>query len=177
MTTTKKIGIAFAALVALLVAGTLYYFMPRAEKALITGTEVKRMDGSTAPGSAEKTRDVRFIYAKDMETQEALVFRNEDNAWYFKFDSGDVAAEASKLANNNREEVALIKYYGLRIAITHSYPNVISITEVEPDYVYVPWFNMVVLVLLLILFVWGGVKVRRMFGSAKAKLSKRPEGS
>ena len=42
---------------------------------------------------------------------------------------------------------------------------------------YIPWFNMVVLVLLLIGFIWAGVKVRRMFAGAKAKLSKRPEGS
>ena len=83
--------------------------------------------------------------------EKALVFRNEDNGWYFKFDSGDIAAEASKLAKNEVEETALLKYYGLRIAILDSYPNVLSLKEVESDYVYVPWVNMVILVLLLIL--------------------------
>ena len=66
---------------------------------------------------------------------------------------------------------------GLRIAVVDSYPNVLSLKEVESDYVYVPWVNMVILVVLLILFIWAGVKVRRLFSTAKAKLSKRPEGS
>ena len=65
----------------------------------------------------------------------------------------------------------------MRIAVLDSYPNVLSLKEVESDYVYVPWVNMVVLVLLLILFIWAGVKVRHVFGAAKAKLSKRPDAS
>jgi hypothetical protein len=173
----RKLAVALAVLVTLLFAGTLYYFMPRATKVLITGTEVKRMDRTDASSGEDTTRDVRFIYAKDMESKKAHVFRNEDNGWYFKFDSGDIAAEASKLAKNEVEEVALLKYYGVRIAILDSYPNVLSLKEVEPDYVYVPWVNMVVLVVLLIFFIWGGVKVRRLFNKAKAKVSKKPEGS
>jgi hypothetical protein len=177
MTTTRKLGIALAVLVALVFAGTLYYFMPRATKVLITGTEVKRMDRKDAATGEHRSRDVRFIYATELNTTKALVFRNEDNGWYFKFNSGDIAAEASKLAKNDVDETALLKYYGLRIAVMDSYPNVISLKEVESDYVYVPWVNMVVLVLLLILFIWGGVKIRHLFRAAKAKLSKRPDAS
>jgi hypothetical protein len=177
MTTMRKLGIAAAVLVALLFAGTLYYFMPRATKVSITGTEVKRMDQTDPATGKHKSRDVRFIYATDQETQKAMVFRNEDNGWYFKFDAGDIAAEASKLAKNEVEETALLKYYGVRIAILDSYPNVLSLKEVESDYVYVPWVNMIVLIVLLILFIWAGVKVRRLFNTAKAKLSKRPDAS
>jgi hypothetical protein len=177
MTTMRKLGIAAAVLVALLFAGTLYYFMPRATKVLVTGTEVKRMDTKDSATGDHRSRDVRFIYATDRKTKDALVFRNEDNGWYFKFDSGDIAAEASKLAKNDVEETALLKYYGLRVAVLDSYPNVLSLKEVEADYVYVPWVNMVILVVLLILFIWAGVKVRRLFATAKAKLSKRPDAS
>ena len=177
MTMMRKLGIGLAVLVALLFAGTLYYFMPRATKVLITGTEVKRMDTKDPATGEHRSRDVRFIYATERESKDALVFRNEDNGWYFKFDSGDIAAEASKLAKNEVEETALLKYYGLRIAILDSYPNVLSLKEVEADYVYVPWVNMVVLLLLLFVFIWAGVKVRHLFAGAKAKLSKRPEGS
>ncbi|MBW2212719.1 MAG: DUF1523 family protein [Deltaproteobacteria bacterium] len=177
MTTMRKLGVALAVLVALLFAGTLYYFMPRATKVLVTGTEVKRMDTKDPASGEHRSRDVRFIYATEQKSKDALVFRNEDNGWYFKFDSGDIAAEASKLAKNEVEETALLKYYGIRIAVLDSYPNVLSLKEVEPDYVYVPWVNMVVLVVLLILFIWAGVKVRRLFSTAKAKLSKRPDAS
>ncbi|MBW2381241.1 MAG: DUF1523 family protein [Deltaproteobacteria bacterium] len=173
----RKLGIAVAVLVALLFAGTLYYFMPRATKVLVTGTEVKRMDTKDPASGEHRSRDVRFIYATEQKSKDALVFRNEDNGWYFKFDSGDIAAEASKLAKNEVEETALLKYYGIRIAVLDSYPNVLSLKEVEPDYVYVPWVNMVVLIVLLILFIWAGVKVRRLFSTAKAKLSKRPDAS
>jgi hypothetical protein len=177
MTTMRKLGIALAVLVTLLFAGTLYYFMPRATKVLITGTEVKRMDTKDPATGEHRSRDVRFVYATDLSTKKALVFRNEDNGWYFKFDSGDIAAEASKLAKNDVDETALLKYYGLRIAVLDSYPNVLSLKEVAADYVYVPWVNMIVLIGLLILFIWGGVKVRRLFSAAKAKLSKRPDAS
>jgi len=177
MTTMRKLGVALAVLVTLLFAGTLYYFMPRATKVLVTGTEVKRMDQKDPATGDHKSRDVRFIYATDLETKKALVFRNEDNGWYFKFDSGDIAAEASKLAKNEVEETALLKYYGLRIAIFDSYPNALSLKEVESDYVYVPWVNMVVLVLLLFFFVWAGVKARRLFEKAKDKVTNRPAAS
>jgi len=177
MTMMRKLGIAVAVLVTLLFAGTLYYFMPRATKVLVTGTEVKRMDQKDPATGDHKSRDVRFIYAKDLETKKALVFRNEDNGWYFKFDSGDIAAEASKLAKNDVEETALLKYYGLRIAVLDSYPNVLSLKEVESDYVYVPWVNMVVLVLLLFFFIWAGVKARRLFEKAKDKVTNRPAAS
>jgi hypothetical protein len=36
---------------------------------------------------------------------------------------------------------------------------------------------MVVLVVLLILFIVAGVKIRRLFNSAKTKMSKRPDAS
>jgi hypothetical protein len=177
MTTMRKLGVALALLVTLLLAGTLYYFMPRATKVVITGTEVKRMDTKDPATGEHRSRDVRFVYATDLETNEARVFRNEDNGWYFKFDSGDIAAEASKLAKNDVDETALLKYYGVRIAVLDSYPNILSLQEVASDYVYVPWVNMIVLLMLLILFIWAGVKVRHLFGAAKAKLSKRPDAS
>ena len=66
---------------------------------------------------------------------------------------------------------------GVRIAILHAYPNAISLKEVEPDYVYVPWLNMIILVVLLVGFIWFGVKMRHLFGKAKAKLSRKPEAS
>jgi hypothetical protein len=177
MTTTRKIGVAIAVLIALFVAFNIYYFMPRATMGSITGTDVKRMDSKEVSSGNEKSRDVRFIYATERDTKKAIVFRNEDNGWYFKFDAGDIAAEATKLAQNEVDEVALIKYYGVRIPVLDSYPNVLSIKEVDPDYVYVPWVNMIVLVLMLIIFIWGGVKVRRLFRTAKDKITKRPPAS
>lgn len=173
----RKIGIVLAAIVALLIAGTLYYFMPRAKMVHVTGSDVKRMDKTDAATGGEKTRDVRFIYATAVDSQKALVFRNEDNGWYFKFNSGDIAAEATKLATSEAQETALIRYYGLRITVLDSYPNVLSLKEVPADYVYVPWVNMIVLIVLLIVFLWVGVKIRRIFRKARGKVTGRPAAS
>ncbi len=175
MTTTRKLGIAFAVLIALFVAFNIYYFLPRATMATITGGEVKRMDRTAKATGDQTTRDVRFIYATERDSGRAIVFRNEDNPWYLKFDSGDIAAEASKLASNQTEEIALIRYYGVRIPIFDSYPNVLAIKEVDEDYVHVPWVSAVILIVLLILFIWAGAKIRKVFRAAKDKVTSRPK--
>jgi hypothetical protein len=177
MTMMRKLGIALAVLVTLLFAGTLYYFMPRTTKVSITKTETKIREQKDPATGETRSRDVGLVYAVDLKTGEALAFRNEDNGWYFKFDSEDVAAQASNFATLDANETVLLRYYGLRIPILDMFPNVLSLKQVDSDYVYVPWVNMIVLILLLVLFIWGGVKVRRLFATAKAKLSKRPDAS
>ena len=103
-----------------------------------------------------------------------IVFRNEDNLFYFKVDSSDVAAHAARLATDNPDGAVLVKYYGVRMALFSSYPNALSLKEVPPDYTHTPWVSMVYLIVLLGLFIWAGVKVRRMFATAKEKFSKKP---
>jgi hypothetical protein len=177
MTMMRKLGVALAVLVTLLFAGTLYYFMPRATKVSITKTETKIRDQKDPATGETRSRDVGLVYAVELKTGEALAFRNEDNGWYFKFDSEDVAAQASKFATLDTDKTVLLRYYGLRIPILDMFPNVLSLKQVDSDHVYVPWVNMVILIVLLILFVWAGVKVRHLFSAAKTKLSKRPDAS
>lgn len=170
----RRLGVSLAVLVALLFAGTLLYFMPRASKVTITGTDVKREDKKGA--QAGVTRDVRFIYANNISDGKARAFRNEDNPWYFKWDSGDIAAQATGMVQaetadlaDREKQVVLVKYYGLRIPILSLYPNVLSLKVVPPDYVHFPIFNIIFLIVLLAVFIWGGVKVRRLFRAARAK--------
>ena len=175
MTTMRKIGVAVAALVALFVAFNVYYFLPRAKKVMITQTEVQRREARSAAG--DRSRDMLLIYATDYESKKPLVFRNEDNLFYFKVDSSDVASQAARLATDNPDGAVLVRYYGVRIALFSSYPNAISLEEVSSDYVHVPWVSMLILVLVLVVFVWAGVKIRRLFSAAKDKISKRPKTS
>jgi len=177
MTTTRKIGVAIAVLIALFVAFNIYYFMPRATMVKIIKTEVQRKEAKNATTGEDRSRDQLLVYTEDFNTGETLVLRNEDNAWYFKFDSSDVAAEASKFAKDPGNPPVLVKYYGLRVPVLSEYPNVLSLKQVDQDYVYVPWVNMIILVLMLILFIWLGVKVRKLFRSAKNKITNRPAAS
>ena len=177
MTTTRKIGVAIAVLIALFVAWNIYYFMPRATKVTITRTESKVRDQTDRATGENRPRDMGLVYTIEVDGGQARAFRNEDNGWYFKFDSEDIAAEASKFALMGQEQQVLLKYYGVRIPILDLFPNVISLKAVDPDYVYVPWVNMIILVVMLVVFIWLGIKIRKVFRSAKAKITNRPAAS
>ncbi len=175
----RRVGVALAFLFTVLFASSLYYYMPRATKVTISGTDVKRMDREGAEPGQPQTRDVRFVYATEVDSGKALAFRNEDNGWYLKWDSGDIAAEAMSLARpetadtaelvRSDKDVVLVKYYGIRIPVLDLYPNILSLKKVPEDYVYIPYGNIVFLIVLLALFIWGGVKLRRFLRAAGEK--------
>ncbi len=177
MTLTRKIGVGFAIVVALFVAFNIYYFLPRARKVMITQTEVQRRDSQSSATGAKRTRDMLLIYAADYETKKPLVYRNEDNLFYFKVDSSDVASQAARIATDNPDGAVLVTYYGVRFPLFSAYPNAISLKEVPADYAHVPWLSMVILVLVLAAFIWLGVKLRKVFRSAKDKITNRPAPS
>lgn len=143
-----------------------HYTLPSRDVVRIVGTDVKRMDiGSSAlfwaaPDAGTNpnwTRDVRFINAvwPDGSTR---VYRNEDTDWgwppYFKFDSGNVTAQAQDLAKKPGDVWVAVTHYGWRIELFTIFPNAISIEEVSgPDTILIPWFNIAFfLILALIAF-------------------------
>ena len=173
----RRIGVAMAVLVAAAVAWSLFYFMPRATKVTISGTDVKRVERRNPQPGEDTTRDVRFVYATEVGTGKALAFRNEDNGWYFKWDSGDIAAKAMSLAQSETASkadraggtIVLVKYYGVRVPFVSAYPNIISLKRVPADYVYIPVIPILILIGLLILFLWGGIKIRKLLRSPGKK--------
>jgi len=161
------------ALILLIVGAVLLnYYLPDRDIVQIVGTEVKRIDvESGAPfwdradiGTIEgATRDVRFINA-EFENGKTRVYRNEDTGWgfppYFKFDSGDVTALSQSLAKTDDQWVA-VRHYGWRIKLFSIFPNVTSIKRVDgPNVFLIPWFNIVFIGLLLLIWflLWRMVK-------------------
>lgn len=153
------------ALILLIVGAVLLnYYLPDRDIVQIVGTEVKRIDvESGAPfwdradiGTVEgATRDVRFINA-EFENGKTRVYRNEDTGWgfppYFKFDSGDVTALSQSLAKTDDQWVA-VRHYGWRIKLFSIFPNVTSIKRVDgPNAFLIPWFNIVFIGLLLVIW-------------------------
>lgn len=154
----------------LLVAATaivafLHYYLPSKDVVRIVGVDVKRMDvssrqakGEGTGSGASSTKDVRYINAV-WPSRKPRVFRNEDTGWgfpwYFKFNSGNLQAEAQdavSTADNPRWFV--VTHYGWRIEILSMFPNATSIKEVpSPDYLPVPWFNIIFLSLLALLLI------------------------
>jgi len=160
----RYFGIGIGVLLALLVILFLAYYLPASTKVHVTGTEVKRMDVQDETGST-RTRDVRFIFTRDIESEKTMVFRNEDTGWgwppYFKFNSGDVMGEAVGFADTDENEVVLVTYYGFRLTLLDMYPNVLSLERVSRDYTHVPVFNIVFIIVLVSFVGFAFFRVRR----------------
>ncbi|MGX9856508.1 DUF1523 family protein [Limimaricola variabilis] len=172
----RWIGWIFWGTLAALLVALLHYNLPRREIVRITGVEIKleRIDpdsvfwaaskGGTATGPVE--RDVRFIDTVRADGG-VMVFRNEDTGggWppYFKFDSANLQAEARNLVSSAADpQWVAMRYYGWRIPLLSVYPNALSVRPVDgPDVRLIPWFNIVVLT-LLVAVIWAvGVRLRR----------------
>lgn len=152
-------------IIVVLAGAALHYNLPQRDIVQIVGTDVKRIDikkgafgwGRPDAGTDQfDTRDVRFINAVRANGK-ASVYRNEDTDWgwppYFKFDTGNLTAEAQKISKEDETWVA-VRHYGWRIPLWSIYPNAVSVKRVDgPDTKLIPIFNIVFLsVLALILF-------------------------
>ncbi len=142
---------------ALLVAGFLYYTLPRHDVARITGTEVIRQDlsswnrlfhaGADAGNLRSDTRDLRLVNAQRLTPwllgfvtagEQTIVYRNEDTGWdwppYFKFDSADVQARAQDLTSTvESPRWVVITRYGIRSRLLSIYPNAIAVRGIPDD--------------------------------------------
>ncbi len=144
----------------LLVGGFLYFYLPSHDVVRIVGTDVKRVDiaGGSQPESVAGTRDVRFINAVWPDGS-PRVYRNEETGWgfpwYFKFDSGNLQAEAQSLVSSaETPKWVRVTHYGWRFPMFSMFPNATSIEQVAgPDDESLPWFNIVFL-LLLAFVIW-----------------------
>ncbi|GLQ33934.1 hypothetical protein GCM10007939_02170 [Amylibacter marinus] len=156
----------FTGVVLIIAVGILHYTLPARDIVKIVGTDVKRMDVGqyawfwASPDSgtnANLTRDVRFVNAIWPDGS-ARVYRNEDTEWnwppYFKFDSGNLTAQAQGIAKEDDIWVA-VTHYGWRIKLLSIFPNAVAMKQVSgPDQLLIPWFNIVFFGLLAgVLFV------------------------
>ena len=153
----------------LIIAGFLHYTLPQHDIVRISDTYEKRVDfgensifwANQGTGEAEGTvnRDVFFIQSVQTNDK-VMVYRNEDTGWgwppYFKFDTSNLQAEAADLKSTSAApRWAALKHYGWRNEFLSIYPNAISVRAVSgPDVRIIPWFNIVVLIVLAALF-WG----------------------
>lgn len=134
------------------------YAFAHYDEVFVTGGEVKRMDKDglidTKNPADGPTRDVYFIYTKEINGTKVMPYRNEDTGWgmpfYFKFNSADVQAMAQSLVGEKRAE---IKFYGWRIPMLDKFRNAISIKELKSgESVSKPIFSYVFYFLVLVSF-------------------------
>lgn len=152
----------FLAVVIVTIAVLLHYSLPGNTVVRVVDTDVRLEDRvETDASGIERTvkDDVFFIYGIDPNGTER-VFRNEDNWWYFKFDSSDVQAEAANLVSSQEEpRWVLITHYGWRIRFLTKYPNATELRlATGPDESPFPWFNVILLTTLIV----GVLVIRRI---------------
>ncbi len=141
-------------LVLAVVAACLHYILPSRDIVRIVGTEV-RLEEKTRTGPNGQTQsyqdDVHFIKSVEPDGS-PRVYRNEDNVWYFKFDSANLDTEASNMVSTEAApRWMVVKHYGWRMPLFSMYPNAISMRRATgPDETLVPWFNIIVVALLVI---------------------------
>lgn len=141
-----------------------HYTMPQRDIVRITDTDIIRTDFSgwnrifyaqgDSGGAQTENRDLRIMNTVRSNGRD-LVFRNEDTGFgwppYFKLDSADLHAEASRLAREQGDQWFAITHYGWRSNVLSIYPNAISITPVAgPDVRLVPWLNIFILLVMAV---------------------------
>ncbi len=142
----------------LLVAAILHYSLPSRDVVRIVGTDVVRKDVERRDADGNRvtvTRDIRLINAIWPGGGER-VYRNEDTGWgwppYFKFDTADLAAEATDLVSSaETPDWVVVRHYGWRIPMISMFPNALSIRPASgPEESLQPWFNIVFVTLLVL---------------------------
>lgn len=147
-------------LVLAVIAAFFHYVLPSRDIVRVVGTEVRlETEARTAPDGTEQLvqDDVYFIKTVEPDGSPS-VYRNEDNAWYLKFDSANLDTQASNLVSTEAApRWVVVTHYGWRIPFFSMYPNAISMRLAEgPDEQLFPWLNIVLIVLLVlaILVLW-----------------------
>lgn len=154
-------------IVALVISAALglHYVLPKHDVVHVTGVEVKRVDDEgviNAENPAEgPTRDMYFINTADPDSNKVRVYRNEDTGWgfpwYFKFDSADVQARAQDFSRDSNQ-LALIRYYGWRLQMFSTFPNITDIEATTTRDEPLPIFN------ILFFLVMGGLALAVVMG-------------
>lgn len=142
------------AAVALAVFAFFHYVLLSYDTVRIVGTEVRMEDRvqAGADGTQQTVKDdVRYINAVDSDGA-PHVYRNEDNWWYIKYDSGDLQAEADSLVSPaDNPTWVTVRHYGWRVPLFSWFPNALAVNPASgPDDVPFPWFNVIVLTVLVI---------------------------
>ena len=149
----KRIGLGGGLVLLAIYLVFLAWTLPSHELVHVTGTETRRGDVETREGEI-RAMDVRYVMAEDLEGAPRM-YRNEDTGWgwppYFKFDSGNVAAQAKSFSINPEKPTVKLTSYGFRIPMFSAFPNVLDMERVEPGTRPIPWLTLSIGLLHVIL--------------------------
>lgn len=161
----------FRIFILLMLGGCLHYTLPQQDIVRVVDTFEERQDfggwtdmfwQNTGNATADNpiTRDVLFIQTLTPDGDPS-VYRNQDTGWgwppYFKFDTANLQTEAADaMSTVETPKWVAIRHYGWRITWLGDgiFPNALSMKPVEgPDVRLIPWFNIIVLTVLALIFI------------------------
>lgn len=177
----KKVKWTLGLLVLAIIAAGLHYALPSRDIVRIVGTEVRlKSKSQTASDGTKQIFQNDIYYIKTVKPNGSpRVFRNEDNGWYFKFDSSNLDTKASNFVSTEADpRWVIVRHYGWRIPIFSMYQNAVSIRAAEgPNERLFPWLNIVLIALILmaILIIWRifAILIRRDSDPVVAEIDRR----
>mgnify|MGYP001822699733 FL=1 len=188
----NKIKIGIGLVLSVVIALFFHYNLPRTAVVQISGTDIKRVDETKEikerqaetdeqVNTTHHTKDIRYINSVSRK-EKPMVFRNYDTGWvwppYFKFDSADLTAEAQAFSTDQSKPWVLVKYYGWRSTMFTMYPNVLNMKQVNRDYTHIPYFNIVLFILLIALVFYIRMKFNKLVARVRDRNNtNREEGS
>lgn len=174
----RKIVWAILAVAFFLIAAVLHWTLPSRDIVRILGTDVVRQQVVVTNERGEDvtvSRDIRYINSVS-PSGGPRVYRNEDTGWgwppYFKLDSADLAARAQDAVSSEAEpRWMIVTSYGWRLQWFSKFPNAVSIERAEgPDQTLIPWFHIIVWVLLLAAAAYLARRVQLFFAARADRL-------
>jgi hypothetical protein len=153
--------IKYAILAAALAAVTAMtsYAVPQTDVVRAIGVQTKRVDvnGDVTTGAGGSTRDVYYIQTETIDDKAPMVYRNEDNLMYLKWNSSDVLTRAQSMASD--KDLMAVKHYGWRVPLFSAFPNAIKVKPVDAAYNPVPVLFYIVLLLSWAMVLGTAVKI------------------
>lgn len=149
----RQLGVAFLIFLVTTYGVLVAASLPRTVKVYVLGVEnVPQSEVSMPLGTT-----FSLVLTRSIEG-EPLKFRNENTgrSWppYFKFNASQLEDQVLALsqgaigvAGNEAPELVALRYYGFRLGISATYPNVVTLSPAVPGPLPVPYFNWAILIL------------------------------
>lgn len=157
MSLIKKIFIGYLVLYTVITFIAFLYILPSTDIVVITKTETQRGKDAIFQSlhkDSGPARDTYYISTRN-KNNKIMMYRNENNSWYMKFDSADIQAQADSIIESQQK--AVIVSYGFRSTILNLFRNVLKIKSVSDFtsstftlYTIIKWLGWVIWVALII---------------------------
>ena len=110
--------------------GVILFTTGNQQEYIITDVYIQTELNSESTNNGYKTT-TKYLYFCTTDSGEEIVFENEDNIFFFKFNSSDILAKMRKYEQS--KEPFKIRSAGFRIGVFSTYQNIIEVCDYKGD--------------------------------------------